>query len=191
MTESKFVENAEKIKTSADLLNYYRNLFHCESETTERGIVARAINDILPEYARQKAEIESLKEAIVFKNLTPIEYRVRKEHDEKHIHIINGLEAEIERLKADKVIAERHEKDARELFKNAVSEIEQWKEEANKYQNLWCEVESDLQKAKSEAVKEFAEELEKYKCLRHDGHEFVDVIRIRLLLEEMVGELNE
>lgn len=144
--------------------------------------------DALDLINRQKAENKKLREAIISKNLTPTACKVMKENDEKHIHIINGLEAEIARLKADKVIAERHEKDARELFKNAVSEIEQWKEEANKYQNLWCEAESDLQKAKSEAVKEFAKELEKYKCLRHDGHEFVDVIRIRLLLEEMVGE---
>lgn len=34
----------------------------------------------------QKAEIESLKEAIVSQNLTPIKYKVRKEHDERHIH---------------------------------------------------------------------------------------------------------
>lgn len=36
---------------------------------------------------------------------------------------------------------------------------EQWKEEANKYQNLWCEAVEDIQTAKSEAYKEFADML--------------------------------
>ena len=63
MTDRYFVEEAKKINDSAEILNWYRNLYHCESETTERGVMARAINDILPEYARQKAEIERLQEA--------------------------------------------------------------------------------------------------------------------------------
>ena len=60
MTDRYFVEGAEKINDSAETLNWYRNLYHCENETTERGIVARAINDILPEYVHQKAEIKRL-----------------------------------------------------------------------------------------------------------------------------------
>jgi hypothetical protein len=36
------------------------------------------------------------------------------------------------------------------------AEIEQWKEEANRYQTLWCE---DVQFARAEAIKEFAERL--------------------------------
>lgn len=39
------------------------------------------------------------------------------------------------------------------------AEIEQWKEEANKYQNLWCIAVDDIEKVKSEAIKEFAERL--------------------------------
>ena len=38
-------------------------------------------------------------------------------------------------------------------------EIEQWKEEANKYQNLWCEAVKDAESIKTEAIKEFAERL--------------------------------
>lgn len=60
MTDRYFVEEAEKIKDSAEILNWYRNLYHCENETTERGLMARAINDILPEYSRQNAEIDIL-----------------------------------------------------------------------------------------------------------------------------------
>ena len=45
------------------------------------------------------------------------------------------------------------------LINRLKAEIEQWKEEANKYQNLWCEAVMDVQTAKAEAVKEFAERL--------------------------------
>lgn len=39
------------------------------------------------------------------------------------------------------------------------AEIEQWKEEANKYQNWWCEAVGDIRYAKSEAIREFAARL--------------------------------
>ena len=35
------------------------------------------------------------------------------------------------------------------------AEIEQWKEEANKYQTMWCEAVNDIQTAQAEAIKEF------------------------------------
>ena len=54
------------------------------------------------------------------------------------VDLINRRQAEIEKLKADKIIAERHEKDARDLFKQTVKQLET---------------------AKSEAIKEFAERL--------------------------------
>jgi len=43
---------------SVEILNYYRNLYHCEPTTTEQGIVAWAINDILPTYVN-KTEIHN------------------------------------------------------------------------------------------------------------------------------------
>ena len=75
---------------------------------------------------------------------------------------------------------------ALDLINRQKAEIEQWKEEANRYQNLWCEAEKDLQIVKSEARKEFAElvKLEFYR-------EFDELIpsimaeRIDNLLEEM------
>lgn len=45
-------------------LNLFRNLYYNDGYATERGIIANAINDILPEYHRQKAEIERLTENI-------------------------------------------------------------------------------------------------------------------------------
>ena len=43
-------EFAETTKdmTAAEILNYYRNLYYMEPQVTERGIVANAINDVLP-----------------------------------------------------------------------------------------------------------------------------------------------
>ena len=61
MTDKVFVDGAEQINDSAEILNWYRNLYHTENSNTEKGIMARAINDILPEYCRQRAEIERLK----------------------------------------------------------------------------------------------------------------------------------
>lgn len=34
--------------TPVEILNYYRNLYYTDGNNTERGIVANAINDILP-----------------------------------------------------------------------------------------------------------------------------------------------
>ena len=47
--------------------------------------------------------------------------------------------------------------DALDLINHQKAEIEQWKEEANKYQNLWCEAMMDMQTTKTEAIKDFAE----------------------------------
>ena len=35
-----------------DILNFYRNLYYTEPMVTERGIVANAINDVLPQLSR-------------------------------------------------------------------------------------------------------------------------------------------
>lgn len=47
---------AEETKdmSSVEILNYYRNLYHAEPNTTEQGIVAWAINDILPKYVNEQ-----------------------------------------------------------------------------------------------------------------------------------------
>ena len=33
-----------------EILNWYRNLYYTESQNTERGIMAKAINDLFMEY---------------------------------------------------------------------------------------------------------------------------------------------
>ena len=50
-------------------------------------------------------------------------------------------------------------KSAIDLINCQKTEIEQWKEEANKYQKLWCIAVDDIETAKSEAIQEFAERL--------------------------------
>lgn len=41
-------EKAVEGMTAEEILNYYRNLYHAEPQSTEHGIVANALNDILP-----------------------------------------------------------------------------------------------------------------------------------------------
>ena len=69
-------------------------------------------------------------------------------------------------------------------------EIEQLKEEANKYQNLWCMAIDDIEKAKSEAVKEFAEKLKEKAMQKFDWNEYVEVDEIDNLVKEMAGDDN-
>lgn len=53
-------------------------------------------------------------------------------------------------------------KNALDLIDRQKAEIEQWKEEANKYQNLWCIAVDDIEKVKSEVIKEFENKLLHY-----------------------------
>ena len=45
-----------KDMTAVEILNHYRNLYYAESQVTERGIVANAINDYFNEVA-PRAEV--------------------------------------------------------------------------------------------------------------------------------------
>ena len=43
-----FVEEVKSNNLSAiEILNFYRNLYHTENETTEQGIIAKALNEVL------------------------------------------------------------------------------------------------------------------------------------------------
>ena len=92
MTDNDIIEAYEGL-TSNQQLNLFRNFYYNNGFSTEKGIIANAINDILPKYCKQQKEVE------------------------------------------------------------------QWKEEANKYQNLWCTSVDDIEKVKAKAVKDFAERL--------------------------------
>ena len=86
---------------------------------------------------------------------------------------------------------------AEEEITRQQAEIEQWKEEATKYQNLWCTAVDDIEKVKAEAVKEFAERLKnkiKTECNPYGKPTFdydtsIAIMRyIDNLVTEMVGE---
>lgn len=44
--EKHFIEGIKTDDKCLDILNWYRNLYYKENDTTERGIMARAINDL-------------------------------------------------------------------------------------------------------------------------------------------------
>lgn len=52
MVDLKVYENL----TARQQLNLFRGLYYNDGNATEKGIIANAINDILPEYNRLKAE---------------------------------------------------------------------------------------------------------------------------------------
>ena len=101
--------------------------------------------------------------------------------------IINELNFRIDNFSKD-VIA---------LINRQKEEIEQWKQEANRYQNLWCMAFNDIKTAKSEAIKEFAERLkEKIRCEDDCGYYCYDccyeckdyVTAVDNLVKEMTEE---
>ncbi len=85
---------------------------------------------------------------------------------------------------------------ALDLINRQQAEIEQWKAEANKYQNWWCQEIDIVQTSNSEAIKEFAERLKEntidvdvsYGYGREHYTEAVAVIEIDNLVKEMIGE---
>ena len=105
------------------------------------------------------------------------------------LDIINRQQAEIERLRKEVNLVSIQFQDAQERYEEVQTEIEQWKEEANKYQKLWCIAIDDIETAKSEIYKEFAEHLKErwsnnyYDSPDVDFDEFIDN-----LLKEMEGE---
>ena len=84
---------------------------------------------------------------------------------------------------------------AEEEITRQQTEIEQWKEEATKYQNLWCMAIDNIEKAKSESVKEFAERLKGMATQRfwetdaYVGVEQIDSL-VNSFVKEMVGNIE-
>ena len=76
-----------------------------------------------------------------------------------------------------------------DLINYQKTEIEQWKEEANRYQKLWCIAIDDIETAKAKAYKEFAERLKSYLLLNKKGEmSVVSFENIDNLLKGMIGE---
>lgn len=55
MTDNTFVAEVKKhnMTDPLDILNWYRNLYHCEDNHTEQGIMAYAINDLFVKYKKE------------------------------------------------------------------------------------------------------------------------------------------
>ena len=108
------------------------------------------------------------------------------------IDIIKRNDAEIEELykSLDKRILENEAKKA---------EIEQWKEEANKYQNNWCESVKEIERLKDfcdiysnegeRAIKEFAERLKK-KAFKPLGTWFNEKVVTENCIDNLVKEME-
>jgi len=58
--EKYFVDNCKDIKNSADILNWYRNLYYKENNDTERGIIAKAINDLFMKLKDKGVNLKNL-----------------------------------------------------------------------------------------------------------------------------------
>ena len=65
------------------------------------------------------------------------------------LDLINRKQAEIERLRKEVNLVSIQFQDLQERYEEAHAEIEQWKEEANKYQKLWCIAMDDIEIAQS------------------------------------------
>lgn len=77
------------------------------------------------------------------------------------LNLINQQQAEIDRLRKEVKLVSIQFQDLQERYEEAQTEIAQWKEEANRYQRLWCIAIDDIETAKSKAIQEFAEKLKK------------------------------
>ena len=132
----------------------------------------------------------------IIKILTDYGTQCKPEVISAAISLINRQKAEIERLRKEVNLVSIQFQDLQERYEEAHAEIEQWKEEANKYQKLWCIAMDDIEIAQSGAIQEFAERLKEKlgDCYIVSDGEYCsfdcgDIHRtITNLLKEMVGE---
>lgn len=116
------------------------------------------------------------------------------------LSLANRQKVEIEELRSDKIIAERHEKDARDLFVDRTRQLEEAKAEIESlkrgvtftftiedFESIKETVISSLDnKIKSEAIKEFAERL----IRTTDGDDEYGTVFV-FNIEDLVKEMTE
>lgn len=86
----------------------------------------------------------------------------RQQEDIERLRSMNCAKLDtIHDLQADTNKLKEQLQDVQERYEEAQTKIEQWKDEANKYQKLWCIAVDDIETAKSEAIQEFAKKLKK------------------------------
>ena len=182
MPDKKLKDN-EIIKALEDWIKYYDgDGSYAHFKTLENAL------DLIN---RLQAQNKDLAETV--HNLT-LEKDALFDKAERLASIIDDLDCQIST--ADDCIAEKQAEIIRLQSMNQAKldtihdlqvEIEQWKEEANKYQNLWCMAVDDIEKAKSEAYKEFARRL---KCGVPQETGVIRCSDIDNLVKEMVGDDN-
>lgn len=79
------------------------------------------------------------------------------------------------------------------LINRQAAEIEQWKEEANRWQDAFCKVNEDLSTIKSEAIKEFAERLKRTSIGLEigDDKKFKMTVVSTVAIDNLVKEMTE
>ena len=107
------------------------------------------------------------------------------------VDLINRQQAEvencykfIEQLKEARNLWEDKCKEQQAEIERLQGLLEQWKEEANRYQTLWCE---DVQIARAEAIKEFAERLREL-MVTDTRYILISEFTLNILVKEMVGD---
>ena len=130
----------------------------------------------------------------IIKILTDYGTQCKPEVISAAISLINRQKAEIERLRKEVNLVSIQFQDLQERYEEAHAEIEQWKEEANKYQKLWCIAMDDIEIAQFGAIQELAKRLKSsiyintnllvYQC--EEVESVIDDI-----VKEMVGETND
>lgn len=130
-----------------------------KNQKLEIEILIRKKEALRDEIAEKDAEIERLKEEVEHFKLKNSElFKLNK-------NVADAAES----LQADKIIAQRHEKDARELYKQAVLQ---------------------LKTVKSEAYREFAEKVKTKKFTHKNFGELVYVEDIDTTLNELTRNLH-
>lgn len=126
MTDEQIIKAYEGL-TPRQQLNLYRNLYYEDGNATERGVVANAINDILPEYERQKAEIKRLIDLI--NEIAEANEDLARDNHDLHVSL-KKRDAEIERF-AD--IGKMYSEVRAEAIREFAEKIDQL---LNRYSNL-------------------------------------------------------
>lgn len=81
-----------------------------------------------------------------------------------------------------------------DLINRQKAEIEQWKEEADRWQNAFCKANEDMSTIKFEAIKEFAERLKEIIYTHMDRVDVDGVVlltRVDNSIDNLVKEITE
>ena len=124
-------------------------------------------------------------------------------YDKKYVlDLINRQKAEIEELRSDKIIAETHERNVRNLFTDCVKQLEEARAEIKELKDILEKVPTnayDLQveaseklenQIKSEAIKEFADRVKRKRIALTSEEPVYDLFKVGAI-DNLVKEMTE